>query len=319
MNLVGTDGYRKLTQLDFSLIGNIDKTAVENKSLQAFMFADDPNYFLLPVIWSFAFIAINLFMIILNYLDSKPLLSRTVMDFANKVCLLNLCFCTTMVATSSSMVVFFKDCGEITALVIAYCGFLQYQHFSLLLLVIITTQILLVKNPSFLESVRFEKIIKITVCSVPACTAGAGGTALFYLGMKPRGYYFLRGKRRSDEDLVLLMFLAGTHLLLCGAFWLSRAWIRKTQPQLTSNHILSSKSVGLLCMDGLLFFILSLTLPDPYQKYLYQIGPNFIMLKFSGSIVFFHQSVFDHACHLHPLRTLWVAWAVQQHRRVGAF
>ena len=138
---------------------------------------------------------------------------------------------------------------------------------------------------------------------------------MFLTGVKPSSYYILRGTRvAKTESTVMAVIQPCILFVVFSGYWLTSIWIRKIQPQERSNHILGYKAVGLLCIDGAILYAMSLILKS--QKYSYQIGSNLAILKFSASIVFFHESVFSHACQLNFLRSFSILSSLRNVRRV---
>ena len=121
---------------------------------------EDPHYLLLPFIWVPTSLTVILSMIIIHYMQSKPLHSKTVMDFVNQIFFFNFCFCIILLALSSTVMTFFQDSGEIIACLIAYVLFYVMQTMCFLIYCIITTQLLLMRDPLNLQSDTFEFNVK---------------------------------------------------------------------------------------------------------------------------------------------------------------
>lgn len=279
-----------------------------------FALQEAPHFLLLVSIWVPTCFTIIFSLVIINYLQSKPLHSKTVMDFVNKIFFMNFCFFSTNVGLSSTLI-FFKDCGEIAAYLIAYISVFQLQNISILILCVIFTQLLLVRNPLNLESDSFECSVRAIAGYAAPSYSAIISVAFYFIGVKPRIYYVLRGKQ--DWDNTFALFQACIMLLVACVFMLSRLWIQKIQPDGSSNHILSSKAVGLLFMDGAVFFSVSILIFKPYFEYLFSIGSVVIISKFIASIVIFHESVRNHTFQFEPFRSLRVFWSVRLARKVS--
>ena len=133
---------------------------------------NDPQYQLIPLIWTPPIVTIMSSLLIDHYLTSKPLLSLTVMDFVNRVFFRHLCFYCLVLATASTIGLFFQDSGETVAVVMSCLLYQQFQNFSLMFLGNIATQLLLMNDPMKLDSETFEKEVKIVIgFVVPGCSS----------------------------------------------------------------------------------------------------------------------------------------------------
>ena len=108
----------------------------------------------------------------------------------------------------------------------------------------------------------FENIIKIMTAYVVPAFSTVTGLTLYFTGMKPKAYYVLHGMGTIEDEtsakIAALQII--TALLLFTGFFLSRLWISK--PNWHSNHIISSKAVGLFCIDMAIYLSMTLIMPQ---------------------------------------------------------
>ena len=203
-----------------------------SSSLPTYTLLEDPNYPLLPLIWGQAGMSISLLLIIIHYLDAKPLHSRTVMDFVNKVFMGHLCIFAMLVAALSTLISFFEDLGSVAATALGYLAFVQFSNLCLIALVIKGTQLMLVRNPMYLESTAFERNVRgLAAFAVPIYTAILA-IAMFLTDVKPTSYYILRGNKVAKTEPTIMAVIQPCILFVVfSGYWLTSIWIRKIQPQ----------------------------------------------------------------------------------------
>ena len=113
---------------------------------------DRAPYELLPLIWSPTLLMIFFSTLINRYLESKPALSQTVMDYVNRILFYHLNVFGIVMALTATLVSFSVSTGETLAEVIGWAYFQNLQLFGLLLLANIFIQFMIVRTPSNLGS-----------------------------------------------------------------------------------------------------------------------------------------------------------------------
>ena len=94
----------------------------------------EPQYQLIPLIWAPVSITITSSLLINHYLTSKPLHSKTVMDFVNRVFFAHFSVYSIFLAACSTTNILFRDCGQIVAVVTSCALIQQFQNLAFLLL-----------------------------------------------------------------------------------------------------------------------------------------------------------------------------------------
>ena len=78
-----------------------------------FTLASDSYHPFIPLIWTVSALTLSGSAIAISYLNSKPPLSRTIMDYVNQVCFAHIIMYGLVTPVHLSLVIIFKDCGEI--------------------------------------------------------------------------------------------------------------------------------------------------------------------------------------------------------------
>ena len=111
--------------------------------------------------------------LIKGYLDSKPPVSQTVLDRANKICLLNQFFISvvhTMVMTSMTV---FTDSGDIMSKFWLSTTIAAFFSNLLEFIANVVTQAVIVSYPSLLDNTTFEKGINVVMYTIPGFCSGS--------------------------------------------------------------------------------------------------------------------------------------------------
>ena len=108
----------------------LQNTARMSNSSSIFALTSESWHFFIPIVWTVSALTLSGSAIAISYLNSKPPLSRTIMDCVNLVCFAHIVIYGLVTPVHLSLVIVFKDCGEVlsgkvtnTFLVILY-----FQH-----------------------------------------------------------------------------------------------------------------------------------------------------------------------------------------------
>ena len=117
---------------------------------------------------------------------------------------------TLVFAVTSTVSILLRDCGQVPALVLGYASYTQSYNLSVQLLVNIAIQMWLVRHPWHFECENFARNSKGVVWLLTPGYSVIVTVALYFIGSKPRSYYFLRGTEGDDKapGLIFECFLA---------------------------------------------------------------------------------------------------------------
>ena len=138
--------------------------------------------------WILSSITVFGSMVIINYLRSKPLLSQTVMDYANKILFLYSIGNPVLVSFFVTLALVSSDCGEVLVSIIGYTIPASVDIIFVQVSVIFIIQAMMLKNPEYLENSRFENIVRCIVSVVIPLASGIFYTIVYFVA-GPTGIY----------------------------------------------------------------------------------------------------------------------------------
>ena len=172
---------------------------------------------------------------VIQYLRSKPPLSQTIMDFANKVLFVSTVPPSVLISVIVTLTSIFNDCGELAAYILGYSAPAAGDHLVLQLGANAVVQGLIFRRPELLESERFENVVKffqlviiplsviLAYCLVLIC----GVQITTYSKIRGINFYLISKEEPSWKGGQMWVFLRGSANLLFGLlFVVCRALIR---------------------------------------------------------------------------------------------
>ena len=84
-----------------------------SNSSSTFALTSESWHFFIPIVWTVSALTLSGSAIAISYLNSKPPLSRTIMDCVNLVCFAHIVIYGLVTPVHLSLVIVFKDRGEV--------------------------------------------------------------------------------------------------------------------------------------------------------------------------------------------------------------
>ena len=203
----------------------------------------DPTYILIGAAWVMAGGIILGSSVIIKYLRSKPLLSQTVMDYANTAFFVSVIPSSISLAVIITSTVLFEDCGKIIGSVLGYVAPAILDQVHIQLLGNFVVQALMIKKPSLIENETFENVVKLILSIIIPLGLVGVYTYGYWQGFITALYRVVRGVNAlpTQEFSIWLYLKAILNLLMALMFLISgiQLWISRYDE--TGGHVLFNK------------------------------------------------------------------------------
>ena len=291
----------------------------------AIAFKPEQFYPAIPPTWILGSLEVLGCAVTISYLRSKPPLSQTVMDYANKIFFIFSAVSTVLMSIFITLAVVSSDCGEALASIIGYTGPASMDTGFAQLCSIFIIQAIMARYPELLVNNTFENIIKcIMGAGIPLCNAIIY-TILYFVADPTEMYTVLRGigdqeKAFSKIVRACIYFPLGFASTLILLYTIRMQQNNFIQP----NHILNAKAVivsfvGQSVIRALLNILLHFQYSGlNHDTTVFLITFVLLVIKsvFHIVIVLIHNDVRAYMSNLYPISGFTALWSLRQVRQI---
>ena len=307
-----------------------NSTSINNATIIAFL--QKQFLWAIPLTWILSLLTIFGSAVIISYLKSKPLLSQSVMDFANKIFFIVSTTHSLLISIFLTFALTSSDLGEGMASGIGYtlpaCVDIMFSQLCAIFII----QVIVVKSPEYLENNSFENIVKIYMSVVIPLWNGIFYTTLYFV-TDPTGpvynplYITLRGINHPHAPSKLFLIRGITYLPIGFTSALNLLYTIRIQRDsfIQSNHVINTKVVlftlvGQLIIAANLYAYAYFELLDN-TEYQIVILSSLIMqvmkILFIAAIVLSHDSIRAHLSNLCLIRNVSILFSLRQVRQIN--
>ena len=211
----------------------------------AVAFKREQFYPALPLTWILGSLVMFGCTVIISYIRSKPLLSQTVMDYANLLFFIFNAISTVLMSIFITLAIVTSDCGEALASIIGYTVPASVDIIFAQLCSIFIIQAIMAKYPEYLDNNTFENIIKCIMGAVIPLCNGIIFTTLYLIAEPTEMYTVLRGTGHQEKAFKLIVVRGCIYLPVGFASTTTLLHTIRMQQNnfIQPNHILNTKVV----------------------------------------------------------------------------